>query len=460
MLTAPERNPKGDCQVSVDSSTPAAPKRILLLGAGFSTRNLGVWALASSAIASALYSFPGARIRLLDYSREPATYSVKRAGGTVPIELVNLRFSKKALLPNNVARLLLTALFLRLVPSKELRNQVIAANPCLSAIAQADLIGSIAGGDSFSDIYGLGRLLYVALPQILVLLLGKPLVLLPQTLGPFKSLPAKAIARYILSHAEVVYSRDHESLAGMQTIVRTDSSRFRFSYDMAFALEAVAPLEGKLAHLHDLLRWRPLIGVNVSGLLYMGGYGGGNMFGLKPDYRDLIRRIILHFTSLNAHVLLIPHVFGTGPNSESDAAASAEIYGQLAHECAGRLHLLQGEYDHHEIKHVIGQCDFFVGSRMHACIAALSQCVPAVGLAYSRKFRGVLGSVGVADLVIDLSEQSIQEVRKHVQDIYSRRHHVRTQLEQKMPGIRNSVMNLFSDANQNRTSLHSRANPL
>ena len=38
---------------------------------------------------------------------------------------------------------------------------------------------------------------------------------------------------------------------------------------------------------------------------------------------------------------------------------------------------------------------------MHACIAALSQTVPAVAIAYSRKFLGVMETIGVEDIVVD-----------------------------------------------------------
>jgi len=65
---------------------------------------------------------------------------------------------------------------------------------------------SIAGGDSFSDIYGLRRFIYVALPQILVLLLGKPLVLLPQTYGPLKGRCSRMIARFIFRRAALICS--------------------------------------------------------------------------------------------------------------------------------------------------------------------------------------------------------------------------------------------------------------
>jgi len=38
---------------------------------------------------------------------------------------------------------------------------------------------------------------------------------------------------------------------------------------------------------------------------------------------------------------------------------------------------------------------------MHACIAALSQGIPTVGVAYSQKFTGVFESVLAGDCVVD-----------------------------------------------------------
>jgi colanic acid/amylovoran biosynthesis protein len=427
------------------SPAAAAPKQILLLGAGYSTRNMGVWALASGAIASALHSFPEAQVRLFDYAREGRIHTVKHPGGTARVELVNIRFSKNVVLKNNIARLLVTALVLRAIPSNSWREQILEKNPYLKTIAQADLIGSIAGGDSFSDIYGLGRLVYVSLPQVLVLLMRKSLVLLPQTLGPFNGVLARMIARYILRRAHVVYARDRESLKSVELLVGRNSSRLHLSYDMAFGLEPIPPSKSKLAHLRNIDACRPLVGLNVSGLLYMGGYTQDNMFDLKADYRDLIREIIRFFAQQhNAHVVLIPHVLGDASNSESDGTVSLEIHREMSQECRERLHLLEGEYDHQQIKYVIGQCDFFLGSRMHACIGALSQCVPALGLAYSRKFRGVFASINSEDLVIDLAIHEREEVMRRIEAAYQQREEVRKRLKKRVPEVKSAVLDLFS----------------
>ena len=416
--------------------------RFCLLGASYNTGNRGVAALASGTINSVMHCFPHARIFLLDYDRKPGMYNVRFSTGTTQVELINLRFSWRIWLRNNIGRLLLTALGLRLVPLKSLRRRLIARNPYLDRIHGASLIASIAGGDSFSDIYGLGRLLYVSLPQVLVILMGKPLVLLPQTLGPFKGTLARGIARWIIRRAKVVCVRDRESITDMQPIVGREASRFQSFYDMAFAMEPFPPSEERLRALKKLEERRPLVGLNVSGLLYMGGYSKDNMFGLKADYRQLILDIIRCFVNMNAHVLLIPHVFGHDP--ESDATASAVIYQELNSSCGDKLHLLEGDYDPHEIKFVIGRCDFFLGSRMHACIGGLSQCVPALGLAYSKKFRGVLQSVGMEGLIVDLREQDSEGIMMRVRAAYESRERIRAQLERTIPGVHQEVLNLFS----------------
>jgi colanic acid/amylovoran biosynthesis protein len=423
------------------------PKKILLLGAGFTTNNMGVWALASGAIASAWHAFPDAHIFFFDYNSEPATYHVLHPAGIGKVELINIRFSKKFWNANNIAWLLFTSLLNNLVPFKSFRKKCIERNFWLNHIQTADIIGSIAGGDSFSDIYGIGRLTYVALPQILVLLLGKPLVLLPQTIGPFNSSLSKFLGRFILKRAWKVYSRDRESLEVARGLIGDDRGRLEFCHDMGFALQPIIKDERKPTWLLERDCIMPLVGLNVSGLLFMGGYTQNNMFGLKTDYRRLINSVITHLArNYKLQVILIPHVFGSAENRESDRAACREVYREVDLEIQTQIHLLEEEYNQHEMKALIGCCDFFIGSRMHACIGALSQCIPAVGLAYSRKFKGVFDSIEMGDLVIDLSEYTETSTISRMDQLFQNRHRFKAQLEQKMPEVRETLLGLFKRA--------------
>jgi colanic acid/amylovoran biosynthesis protein len=72
---------------------------ICLLGAGFTTGNMGVAALASGTIASVYYSFPKAKMFLLDYNKTSNNYNVCHPLGETSVELINLRFTKKYFCP-------------------------------------------------------------------------------------------------------------------------------------------------------------------------------------------------------------------------------------------------------------------------------------------------------------------------------------------------------------------------
>jgi len=420
------------------------PPLVSLLGATFDTGNLGVSALASGAISAIRHGLPRARIHLLDYGKQPAIWTDPLKGGPVTVELLNLRFSKRAWLPNHIARLLLLALLVRLIPVRTWRRRLVRRSAWLRRVAEADFHLSLAGGDSFSDIYGLRRLIYMALPQLLVLLLEKPLILLPQTYGPFKTGCARALARCILRRASVIYSRDREGLAVVRELLGARGPEPRLAHDIGFALEPLPPRPAVMERLRRFKQCGPLIGLNVSGLLYIGGYSGNNMFGLKSDYKQLVGALLDLFAGRHgARVLLVPHVHGDGINSESDLTACRQVAAQFQSRYAGRLHYIDERFDHHETKHIIGECGFFVGSRMHACIAALSQCVPAVGLAYSRKFAGVMEPAGTGAAVVDLRTVELSAVVARVDDAWRNREAMREQLLARVPGIQDSMSGLL-----------------
>src|SRR5207302_7263774 len=135
----------------------------------------------------------------------------------------------------------------------------------------------------------------------------------------------------------------------------------------------------------------PLVGLNVSGLLNYGGYSGKNMFGLKIDYAAMIRTLLAYLiVEKGARVVLVPHVHGTPGRSgdfEGDQRVCSQLYEEMKYKYPGKLFVVQEIRTTPEIKYVIGHCDLFIGSRMHACIAALSLKVPAVALSYTDEFK-------------------------------------------------------------------------
>jgi len=364
------------------------------------------------------------------------------------VELVNIRFTKKIFLQNSILRLLATALIALFMPGEERKRRLLKRNPYLSKLKEVTWAASIAGGDSFSDLYGLVRLVYVTLPQFLILLLRKPLIQLPQTYGPFNKGISKRIAHIILTRSKLIYARDREGLSVVQELTRgrVETSP-QFAFDMGFAVMPIPPANDVVCQLTEMKKQGFLVGLNVSGLLYIGGYNRQNMFGVKSDYGLLIHNIIRYFMNQkNVQLLLVPHVLGSGTESEGDTAAIDMIYRELSSAYQHRLKKIEGSFDHHQIKFIIGSCDFFLGSRMHACIAAISQGVPTVGLSYSRKFRGVFESVDHEIPIADLRSLDQDQIVDIVDYAFTNRENLRNKLKNRMPEVVQSVLSFFLHA--------------
>lgn len=420
-------------------------KRFGLLGAPIGIGNRGVSALGVSVIRLVYDQDAEASAALLMGNRDADTRPVRLAGGkTVQVPIVHYRMSPKAPLGVQLWWILLLSLLYRVVPLGAFRR-LLARNRWIRTVAEADVVGDIRGGDSFSDIYGLKRFVIGSLPILAVLLVRDRVVLLPQTYGPYQGQAARWLARFILRRATRIISRDRESLKVIEDLMGK-SDRCRFCPDVAFSLEALRPSTPSIEPPLPAARPACLIGINVNGLMFNGGYTRANMFGLKLDYRrflvDLLARLL---ANPNHHVLLVPHTFAPPGRVESDPEACRAILASVPPEHAGRVHLVTAEYDQNEIKGVIGLCDFFVGSRMHACIAALSQGIPAVGVAYSRKFVGVFETVGAEEWIVDGRTADAPAAVNRVMELLEQRDHLRPVLERRVADARARLAETFRD---------------
>lgn len=440
--------------------TKNTPKSIAILGATFETPNLGVSALAAGAARCLRKRYPEAQLFFLDYEPE-VTRTVMDADGPIEVPLIQMRFSKKFWLPNNIAVLLLLATICRLLPFRFLRAAFMKRNRVFRTICEAEMFTAVSGGDSFSDLYGLPRFLYVSLPQILALVLGQPLIQLPQTYGPFKGSFARWTAQQIVRHSDRAFCRDFTSLDKMfdadQGAPRPANAAF--CYDMAFGLDNHAPQNPDIDGIDIAAPCTgPLVGVNVSGLLYREACSNRNSFGIRSDYRATVLSAIDFLISEGeATVLLVPHVFGMEADSESDLEVCKELFAELEPSYKGRIGIACGTYGPNEIRSIIGHCDFFTGSRMHACIAAWSQCIPAVAIAYSDKFLGVLNTIGVDSLAADARKLSQEELLESLKRGFRTRKSTAEKLRSLIPDVRLAVDQMLFDHRETAESTAERA---
>lgn len=396
--------------------------RIGVMGASLDTGNMGVSALAASVLQLLKNHYPQAEIYMFigNRSKDPQIFTINNK--KIPIPVINFRNSPKAKLSEQLWFIFLLSLINKLLPFSLIRKQILKRNRWLRELQSMDMIGEIWGGDSFSDIYGLPLFILTSLPVITAILLGRPVILLPQTYGPYKNPLSRLIARYILRHCKKILSRDKESITLVKKLFNNKHPDLKINFcpDVAFTLLPIPPKKTEIYPPLPDLNKKTIIGFNINGLMYNGGYTGRNMFGLNMDYREFVDKMLVSLLAMkNTHILLVPHNFGPAGNINSDPDACYKALDNVADKNeAKRVHMFMRQYDQSEIKNIISVCKFFIGSRMHSCIAALSQGIPTAGVAYSKKFKGVFDSVGAGQGVIDArvltAEQSVEKILEQI----------------------------------------------
>ncbi len=423
--------------------------KICLLGASFNTGNMGVNALAESAIKCIRHRWPEAEVMLLGSGREVGEERLIIQGRQLHMNTLPLRFCRNVFMAEHFCVLSGCALLLKVFRTERAKRLLCRHNWYLKEILECDLAADITGGDSFSDIYGMKRFVLGYLEKWLMVLFDKPLVLLPQTYGPYKRRITRLLAGNILKRSKVVYARDHAGIEYLRQTLNGENvnGKIRFAPDVAFVLDPRKPDSSGIDPVFDGKTNQTVVGLNISGLLFNGGYTRDNMFGLAVDYRELMTSVIDFFLAEeNVRVVLIPHVFpNKGYEVESDAAACRQIHESTDDTYKDRILVTPSGYSHNEIKYFIGRTDFFVGSRMHSCIAAMSQCVPTVGLAYSRKFKGVFETAQMQDFVADMRNCTQRQVLDMISQSFRKRRETARHLAEIMPGIEEKVLDIFRD---------------
>ena len=279
----------------------------------------------------------------------------------------------------------------------------------VSVFRKADGIMDIGQGDSFSDIYGMVRFKRIDSIHRTARYFGKPYCFLPQTIGPFKSKEASRLSSESIRKAAVVMARDARSCQYVREHVAEQKQVDEY-IDVAFLLPyQKQSFDPRLLH----------VGLNVSALLWNGGYTGDNQFGLKDDYQKIVREIIAFFLKKDDVVVhLIPHVIDESYSVEDDSRVCTQLVSEFQSERLVKSPDFSSPID---AKSYISGMDFFLGARMHSTIAAFSAGVPVVPMAYSRKFNGLYIETLGYPTIADLQKDDVKEILQVVETAFDSR---------------------------------------
>ena len=408
------------------SESSSSRIKLCMFGAAPDTANLGVSALFLSVLSAIAARYPTANVTVFDHGRGVREDEIRFDNTPFRFARCGANLSRRYYRRDSLMNMRVSAALGGL------------ANPGVGLMADADAVLDISGGDSFADLYGNKRFQGMTQTKRLALGLGTPLVLLPQTYGPFEHPKALEVAREIVRGASMAWARDGRSFETLKELLgdHFDADRHCLGVDVAFALPRSRP-DDLPQRLESWLAGRPetpVVGFNVSGLIYNQGVQASRQFGFKADYRDLVHGILKRFLAeSDARILLVPHVLARLDHYESDPRACQDVAAALGED--ERVLVLDRRYNSMEMKWVIGQTDFFCGTRMHSTIAALSSSVPTAAIAYSKKTLGVFEACGQGGCVTDPRSQDTAHCTQDIWQSWLEREKMATTLHARLPDV-------------------------
>lgn len=395
--------------------------RLGVVGADTNNINLGVAALGHGIIRALDHFEQVEEITMFDYGRSVSPFNFVTATRS-RLQRCGIYKTRRYFRPESLRRIRF---------ERALGVQWSDASKVLNTL---DAILDVTGGDSFTDLYGIRRFKHVTAPKELAIKLGIPLVLLPQTYGPFQHDWCLKKSQEVSQKALFAMARDKPSYERMKSLLEDsyDPSIHLLGVDMSFAMSPEDPsaevLE-KFAEIKSSAGGAPLVGLNVSGLIYRLEDGGAAQYGFKTNYRELVEELIAQLVRKHgAHIVLVPHVLGFD-HREADPSANLDLMSKLSKDIADHTHVIMTDRDPAKAKSLISRFDWFCGTRMHSTIASLSTETPTGSIVYSDKAVGVFETCGMQNHAIDPRKLDKDQVIEKVIESFVMRDAIRNELK-------------------------------
>ena len=266
------------------------------------------------------------------------------------------------------------------------------------------------------NLYG-SKSVTISLMQTLLanIIFSRPLVTTPSSAGPFTTRLNKWLAKYILNKVDLFALRERNNYQYCLNL-GINSSIIHFVSDPGFLMEPSGKnIIDNILHQEGIVKNdKPLVCFSPN-WLEMTSYSFGNSISIEErqeKYIQLMATIVEYIIEkIDANVCILSHMYGglLSDDKNDDRQVSNIIYNNLKNK--SKATVIKGKYMPDELKGIIGNCDMFLGGRMHATIASTSQSIPTITFAYGEKYYHIIGdTMGQKDYIIDLRNTSYDDI--------------------------------------------------
>jgi colanic acid/amylovoran biosynthesis protein len=220
-----------------------------------------------------------------------------------------------------------------------------------------------------------------------------PVILLPQSFGPFLTLSTRTAFRKIMSNSSLVFARDHQSYDYALELFEGDG-KLSIAPDITLFYPGAAPANVEATADTHYACVVPNIRILDKGKTPWG-----------ERYYSCLHSIIKELLHRGLQVRVVVH---------DSTGEDLQISSRLCEESSSPGVSLVQEENPVALKHIISQSFLVAGSRYHSLVAALSQGVPALAIGWSHKYDMLFREFGLGNFVFSSPETPLPEVLQRV----------------------------------------------
>jgi len=304
-------------------------------------------------------------------------------------------------------------------------------HPRIQPYLDADIVIS-KGGSFLSDYYApdvLGRFWGLYFAEVL----GKPVIIYAQSIGPFEKPFYRWIARYVLNKADLITLRDKESKGILDSIGVTRPPIYVTS-DSAFAMPLTECKPMQMMRYEKIeLNNKDQLKVSIS-VRQWGHYKTAD--GHKKYIKIIAALADWLIIEKNAKVIFASTCTGFAGYHNDDRVIAHEVINHMKHYEEKNPVILYGEYTPQELLAFYRTMDLHVGTRMHSNILAMLAKTPVVAIQYEFKTLGLLNFFDLENYLIDINQINLEILIKKVSEALTHNEQIKAKINEKLPHIK------------------------
>lgn len=259
-----------------------------------------------------------------------------------------------------------------------------------------------------------------------------PVYVMGTSIEPMKNRLVKKITDNVLKKMDHIFAREVITYDYLKSIL--SENKVTLIPDMAFMLEDSYKKFDIVEELRK--KSKTIYGLTVRNWNFP---NASNPKMLMKNYIEALKDCMeKEIEENNSAFIFVPQVI---VDYASDEVIANEIKEALADKYKDSFIVLNDDLSPMEIKALIANLDYFIGTRMHSNIFATSMRIPTIAIAYEKKTNGIMHTVALDDYVIEMDEIKTENLSKKIELQKENNFLIRKLLDEKIVSIRKEILN-------------------